>query len=108
MTEIKRERRVHLTKEQIKKVREEYCNNPQSTIEFLADKYGISRSSMALIISNKSYHDPLYKNPKRKSVGTKKAIYLPDHLLELKDFKTPAPTTSHRARGQNRTINRFK
>lgn len=101
-----RERRPHLTKEQASKARSEYCTNPKATIEYLADKYEIGRTAMSLIIANKSHHDPDYVNPRKKG-GTKQSIYLPDHIKEMKDMLSPAPTTLHRARGHNHVINKF-
>ena len=106
MTSLKK--RPHPTKEQAKQIRMEYATDPKITIEFLADKYERSDSCILRILNNKSHPDPSYQKPeKRKGSPFKKSIYLPEHIKEAKDHLTPAPTTAHRARGQNRVINKY-
>lgn len=106
MTAKKRARVPNITPAQIAALREEYINNPLATVEFLAAKYGRSSNRIGLILSNKVYPDSNYENPRKKG-GTKRGVFLPDHIKEWKDQLTPAPNTAHRARGQNYVINKF-
>src|SRR5690606_1162154 len=101
----KRGRHPKLTTEQIIQMRNEYCINPQATAEYLADKYEISYNYAGLILSNKYHPDPNYEKPQKKGGYSKRLVFLPDSIKEIKDQLTPAPTTSHRARGQNNVIN---
>ena len=98
----------HLTAAEARAIRSEYISNPLATYEYLADKYDRETTTISNILNNKTHYDPNYINPrKRENAGIKKAVYLPKHILEAKDELTPAPQTLHRARGHNKTINRF-
>lgn len=104
----KRGPRPKMTIDQVKTMRDEYHNNPASSMEYLADKFSLHQNTVYRIINNLQYHDPDYSKSIRKVGGVKKSVYIPDHIQEIKNSFIPAPTTAHRARGQNRTINRFK
>lgn len=97
----------HLTKEQVKAARAEYCANPAATSEYLAAKYNIGPNAMQKILSNISHFDPDYTKPSKKANGKKKSIFIPDHIQEMKSEHVPANQTLHRARGQNYVINKF-
>lgn len=100
-------RRKHLSAEQVKAARTEYCLKLNASHLYLADKYGVSVGCMNDILANKTHHDPAYINPQKRSSGRKKLTYIPDHINDFKDELTPPTTTSHRARGHNYVINKF-
>lgn len=101
-------RRKQLKPEQVNSMRRDYLSNPQFTIEYIADKYDRSLNLVQRILENKLHFDPDYIKPNnRKGGGTKRSVYLPEHIEEER-LSIPMPTTAHRARGHNRTINRFK
>lgn len=93
--------------EEVKKIRSEYVNDPHVTIEFLTDKYESNKVTIYKLLNNKIHFDPEYVKPDRKGGGAKRSIFLPTHILDEKE-SVVHPTTSHRAKGQNRTINCFK
>jgi hypothetical protein len=99
-------KRKHLSAQQIKDARAEYCANPESSHLYLADKYDVSLANMSNILANKTHYDPDYINP-HKCAGNKKITWIPAHINEMKDNLTPPPTTLHRARGHNRVIDKF-
>ena len=99
--------RRQMTRSEVNAIRAEYINDPDATFEYLADKYDRAFETIYRIIHNLSHHDPIYKRPTKEASKTKKKVYLPPHILEIKDGFTPAPTTTHRARGHNYTINKF-
>ncbi len=54
------ERRTKITMEMAKKIRKEY-NNGKLSFPKIAEKYGLSATSIRRIVANKSYTDPNYK-----------------------------------------------
>jgi hypothetical protein len=88
-----------ITRGMANKIREEYRDNPSSTIEFLSDKHGTSVSSIRNVLYNKIHNDPNYIKPEKAAGGKKKAVFLPDHVQKAKDELIPQTQTAHRARG---------